>query len=284
MRSLPTVEKSTDTFDIFFTKFNNLIALVNSSVLTTNSTVGGVDITTGNASVNGIFSANTTAATYLRGGNVSSSDILTITSNVAVNASFLSINTASSNVYVNSSYIHIGNSTTNAHIDTAGITVANSTVSYSYILPTAAQKADGEYYLTSAGTWAQLVVGNSATYSILAENYRLPDAKLQSNTYVSASSGASQVITSDAAASYRTIEYFVSIKDNNGGPAYQSTRLLLIHDGTNVHLTEYATVTTTGIIIATFDADINAGNIRLLYSPVSTNSSEINILKTYIEV
>jgi hypothetical protein len=66
-------------------------------------------------------------------------------------------------------------------------------------------------------------------------------------------------------ATWRTVKYIVSV---TSGSAYQATEITLIHDGTNVYKTEYGQVFS-GAVLATFDADINSGNIRLLTTPTN---------------
>lgn len=63
---------------------------------------------------------------------------------------------------------------------------------------------------------------------------------------------------------YRSAKYVFQIEansiDNSGSKVYQTGEILLIHDGTNVSLTEYAAVTTYGTERSgTFDATVNAG-------------------------
>jgi len=76
---------------------------------------------------------------------------------------------------------------------------------------------------------------------------------------------ANQVLHSASASGYRSAKYWVQA---TSGSTYQSTEILLIHDGTTVYKTEYATVYT-GAVLATFDADINSGNLRLLCTPTN---------------
>ena len=76
---------------------------------------------------------------------------------------------------------------------------------------------------------------------------------------------ANQVATSVAAASFRSAKFLVQV---TSGSAYQLTEITLIHDGTNVYKTEYGQVFS-GAVLATFDADINSGNMRLLTTPTN---------------
>ena len=58
---------------------------------------------------------------------------------------------------------------------------------------------------------------------------------------------------------YRSVEYTIQIKE---GTKYHVTKILAIHDGTNVTFNEYGTLTTS-TSLSTFALDINGGNKRL---------------------
>jgi len=59
------------------------------------------------------------------------------------------------------------------------------------------------------------------------------------------------------------------------------TELLVTHDGTNVAFVEYGTVFTGSAALATYDIDINTGNIRLRTTPASANSTAFTVLESY---
>ena len=67
------------------------------------------------------------------------------------------------------------------------------------------------------------------------------------------------------------------------GTQYHMTTINVIHDGTNAFLSEYGTIRT-GEILATFDADISGGNLRLRVTPTSTASTVFKLSKTTIKV
>ena len=75
-----------------------------------------------------------------------------------------------------------------------------------------------------------------------------------------------QVVHSISASSYRTLKYVVSIASSTW---YQGQEIIVVHNGTDVWMTEYAQVLTGGLgqTLSTFEADINSGNIRLLVTP-----------------
>ena len=56
------------------------------------------------------------------------------------------------------------------------------------------------------------------------------------------------------------------------GSDYHSTEVLLIHDGTTVYMTEYATIFSNASL-GTIDGDINSGSVRLLVTPANANTN-----------
>lgn len=95
-------------------------------------------------------------------------------------------------------------------------------------------------------------------------------AAARGNTLTTTGTGATPIDTF-AQATYRSGKYVISVK-NNIANGYQATELLLMHDDGNALLTEYATLSSNGII-GTFTADISSGNVRLLYTPAVANTT-----------
>ena len=82
-RSVANVNQTTDNFAQWLDKTNTLLTAFSTEIVTANVATGW---TTGNAQVNGFFSANTLiAGSALRGGNVTSNATLTITANLVAN-------------------------------------------------------------------------------------------------------------------------------------------------------------------------------------------------------
>ena len=85
-----------------------------------------------------------------------------------------------------------------------------------------------------------------------------------------------------AIASFRSAHYQISISDATG-TAYQSTELMLLHNGTAASISQYGTVLT-GSELATFATDIDSGSLRVRITPTSTNSTVFKFKKTLIVV
>jgi len=100
-------------------------------------------------------------------------------------------------------------------------------------------------------------------------------------TITSAKTSTSQTsIHSLAVATYRSVEYTVQITE---GTKYHVTKILAIHDGTNATFNEYGTLTTHSSL-ATFTVDVNSGNMRLLATPASSNSTVFKVKFNAIKV
>lgn len=117
---------------------------------------------------------------------------------------------------------------------------------------------DGQTYTLNGTNW----VYRSAVTAWVPYN---PVTDMSVMSLTTSTTTADQVVGTIASGSYRSIKFQVQVVS---GTAYQTTELLLVHDGTTVYLTEYGTVLS-GSSLASFNADINAGNIRLLVTPVN---------------
>ena len=92
---------------------------------------------------------------------------------------------------------------------------------------------------------------------------------------------ANQVLDSFAAASFRTAKYTIQVHDTANN-YYHSCEILLIHDGATVYMTEYAIVYTS-VSLASFNADISGGNVRLLVTPTN-NTNNIRVVRSTLLV
>ena len=96
----------------------------------------------------------------------------------------------------------------------------------------------------------------------------------------STTSTSETLISGVPAATYRSVEYTVQA---TRGTDYHVTKLLAIHDGTNVTFNEYGTLFTS-VSLASFSFDISSGSIRLLATPTSSASTVFKIKFNGIKV
>jgi len=81
-----------------------------------------------------------------------------------------------------------------------------------------------------------------------------------------------------AKATFRAARYIVAMSKGND---YHSTEIMLIHDGTNVTLTQYGTLKNSSL--ATFDADISGSDVRLRCTPTSGTATNIQFDRTVVD-
>ena len=82
---------------------------------------------------------------------------------------------------------------------------------------------------------------------------------------------AGQVIDILDASVYRSVKYMVQITH---GTDYQVQEIMLLHDAVDTYLTQYAQLLSgNNLVLATYDADLSGGNMRLLVTPTYTNTT-----------
>ncbi len=120
---------------------------------------------------------------------------------------------------------------------------------------------------TSTSTGALIVDGGvGVAGTVFASSFSINGIYDQiSSTLVTSATTVNQVALSLDASSFRTAKMFVQV---TSGSNYHSQEILMVHDGSQVYMTEYAMVNT-GAIGSTFDGDISGGNMRFLVTPTN---------------
>ena len=98
---------------------------------------------------------------------------------------------------------------------------------------------------------------------------------------LSTSSTGQTTLDSVSATTFRTCKWLVSVT-NTTDSDYQALEILAFHDGSTAYLTQYASIFDNGAQ-ATFDADINSGNLRLRVTPASTDNMAFKVIRQAIE-
>ena len=124
-------------------------------------------------------------------------------------------------------------------------------------------------YDTSSGA---LVVNGGAGFAstVFAQSFSVNGGyDFINSSLVTSTTTADQVALSINSAVFRTLKITVQVKSSTN---FHSQEILMTHDGTDVHMTEYAAVYTSSVL-TTFNGDINSGNIRLLVTPTNAIST-----------
>jgi hypothetical protein len=104
---------------------------------------------------------------------------------------------------------------------------------------------------------------------------QIKEVALETASLTTTTTTADQIVDSWSVSTYRTAKYLLQVHDTNSNE-YHTSEILLTHNGTTVFLTEYAIIFTAASL-ATFNADISGGNVRLLVTPTNAD----NVVKAY---
>ncbi len=289
--ALDTIDVATNTFRNWVDKTNEAIQVLRNQAVTTSLTSDG-DVVVGNGFVIGLLGANTLTATTIRGGSANSTSNLAIISNTNINAAYVNVvantliysnstiaavvfggNTIATNTTFNSTYFNVNS---NVAINGASHTVAgNVNVDSGTLFVDATNNRVG---INTATPNTQLAVNGSIAMS---GSLSVAGVFMSSNSVVLAGT-AQAVIDTFPVATYRSGKYTISITDGTSPAVFQTSEALIMHDGTNSFITEYA-VLRNGGTLGTFASDVSGGNARLLFTPSVANST-VKFSKTLLVV
>ena len=149
--------------------------------------------------------------------------------------------------------------------DVAGTITMNSTV------PTGTQIV---IISPDAGT-APVLVDGQVTSNKLAADIKAFTQK----TAVSAGTGGA-VVDSFAGGSYRSAKYVIQV--DNGAGEYETREALVVHDGSNAYITEYALVYTGSNLIGDASVQMNGTSVELVYT-ANSGTATVKVIATYID-
>ena len=138
-------------------------------------------------------------------------------------------------------------------------------------------------YSASIGSFDQINSRGIANVQILHSN-----GYVSGNTWVvdgnahTSTSSTQQIVDSWPTASFRTAHYMLQITDNTSA-AYQASQIMLLQDGTDVYLTEYADIYT-ATSLGSWSADISNGIVELLFTPNTSDNMNIKVVRTNIDL
>ena len=117
--------------------------------------------------------------------------------------------------------------------------------------------AEGDFNVNGSGRFDDRVIIQSQTND--AGNYADSTEFRSDTSTIAAGATAATTVTSFVAATFTSAEVLAQVKQ---GSNIHTSKLLLIHDGTDVWLTEYGTVYNSDILV-TFDAIVSGGNVLI---------------------
>jgi len=286
-KTLSSINTAADTFQNWIDRTNSIISLIDTEVVTANSTGA---LTSGNGFVNGYFGANTIVATYIKGGNVTTNSVITFQTNTTFSANVLisenlvvtnTVNFANSllvsgNVTLSNSISVTGNATLSNTLLVIGLANASGGLNTTTANATSLNVGANINITTSnlnIGNSSVNVSSNSSMIQIVGSNVVTVNylANLATQNTVTFTGLTSQILDSMALATVRSAEYIISA-NNNTANAYQISKILVIHDGATAYVTEYGTIYTNTAVV-TISAGANATHMFVNCTPASTNTT-----------
>ena len=147
-------------------------------------------------------------------------------------------------------------------------------------------KADGSVdsntYLTSESDTLDSVTGrgNTTTNSIQVGYVDISThGRVASATVTTTSTSQTELIALNGTA-IRSVEFLIEAKDGN---KVHTSKILAVHNGTNVFFNEYATIYSDNEL-GTFDVQYNSGDYQLFTTSASTNSTVYKVIYTATKI
>jgi hypothetical protein len=138
--------------------------------------------------------------------------------------------------------------------------------------------------LPTTGTLATLAGTETLTNKSFnsSVNYQASTVTVANDNVVQATVATVSATTVDswAKATYRSAKYLIQVTQ---GSNYQVSEIMVIQDGTNTYMTEFAVIETNGVL-ATFTSSISSSNAVLTVTMASATSATINIQRTLLVV
>lgn len=250
------------------TALGNTVEVAGTDILSTVPTsVGGTGLTTFGAANRALYSSSASA-------------VVAGTLPVAAGGTGA---TSLSSGYIKSNGTVLSSSSTVSGADVSGGVAQATTVEN-----TGAVTTNGDFYVsfmrnntTSAqGTNTSTNLKyNPSTGTVTAPALSVNQGNFSSATLITTSTTANQIVDSVDGTIYRTAKYVLQI---SSGSSYQTSEILVIHNGTTAYYTEFATIST-GQNIASFNANYVNGVLQLRVTPVNAVTT-IRAIRTCINV
>ena len=129
-------------------------------------------------------------------------------------------------------------------------------------------------YITGTGDINDLSVSSIATTSVDINDVGKISSSISTSTSLDA-----KVLVSLSTDTYRSVNFQIQAEQ---GSNFNITTINVVHNQSTVYLSEYGTINEP-VGIATYNADINSGNLRLIGYASSTTSTTYRVIYTATE-
>ena len=164
----------------------------------------------------------------------------------------------------------ISTNASNANLELSGNGTGGVTIS-GFTFPTS-DGSDGQFLKTDgAGTLSFATAGATLSHSDLAD------------ATTTVASSATSVLNTFSTSTYRSAKYFVSISDT-ANSRFELVEFNVVHDGSDAYISVFGSTTDYTGPLATFTADVNGGNVRVLVTNISDNSTVFKFQRIAVDL
>jgi len=111
-------------------------------------------------------------------------------------------------------------------------------------------------------------------------NFVNVNAVITTNTHTT-TAVSEEVVDSWGTGDYRSAKYIIQMT-NNANSTYQTSEVMVLHDGSSTYLTEYGIVKSLNTL-GSIDSDISSGSVRLKVTPINADTT-IKVIRSSITV
>jgi hypothetical protein len=284
--------------------YPNKIFLGNSTV---NSIINSSSIQTNTANLVNLIIGNVLANTtvFQVGANIAANTTVLKVGNVSINTSMVivggsNVSTISNRMSVAKANTLIGerprlnliegNNISLSVVDDSNTGQVSVTVTAGITANAAPGGNDSDIQFNDGGNlagddnlqWNKTNLILQSSNGIVAQNYMTVNCVSIDPTIVTLTSNTLQNIDTFFLANFRTCEYTLSVRDNSSNN-YQASKILMVHDGTNVIMTEYAQLFT-NTQVCTFSVFSNSTVAMLQADPITSSNVNIKIHRQLIGI
>lgn len=260
------------TTNLYFTNARARAAVSATGSLSYNNTTGVFSFTQGNTDTVAEGTTNLYFTTARARASISASDGITYDSSSG--ALTLTDSGVTAGSYGSASTVPVITVDVNGRITSATTTAVAGVSDVQYNSSTGVITIS-----TSSGTDYTVDLGiGSSDSPTFAGSVSLTNSRIQSDSVTTSATTADQVLVSLSGATYRSAEFNIQAVDSAGNKLH-TTKVIAIHNGVSANSTEFGSVNIGGVC-ATFTVDYSSGNMRLLCTPTSANSTVFKITST----
>lgn len=137
----------------------------------------------------------------------------------------------------------------------------------------------------TASDGSSITLGDTVTAGDTIEVISLGKASFVDNDVLAPiaatlSTTSQQLVDRFSLSNYRSVKYFVQMTN---GTDYHVTEVVIMHDGTNVYISEYGTMYSNSSL-GTLTADISGDYVRLLATPTNSTTTSVKGHRTLVTV